>query len=194
MTLIARTLVKPAVLSAFALLVVMPGAAVAQESDADTAADGCANASAVPHTVSIAAVRNSTLCLLNIERERRGLRPLRQNRRLQRAAARHARDMDRRNYFDHDSRGGSTFVDRIKRARYLRGVRSWVVGENLAWGTSTLSTPRSIMRAWMKSPGHRSNILNAKFREIGIGISLGAPVAGLRNGATYATSFGARRG
>ena len=101
--------------------------------------------------------------------------------------------MNRRNYFDHTSRGGSSFVDRIKRAGYLRGARSWSVGENLAWGSGSHATARSIVRAWMNSPGHRANILNGRFREIGIGITRGAPVPGVHNGATYATSFGSRR-
>jgi uncharacterized protein YkwD len=102
--------------------------------------------------------------------------------------------MDARNYFDHTSRGGASFVDRIRRTRYLKGARGWVVGENIAWGSGSLATPRSIMRAWMNSPGHRANILNRRFREIGVGIAKGAPAAGVGNGATYATSFGARRG
>jgi uncharacterized protein YkwD len=44
----------------------------------------------------------------------------------------------------------------------------------------------------MHSPGHRANILSSRFREIGIGISRGAPVRGMGNAATYATDFGAR--
>jgi uncharacterized protein YkwD len=100
--------------------------------------------------------------------------------------------MDARNYFNHTSRSGASFVDRIRRAGYLRGARGWSVGENLAWGTGGLGTPQAIVRAWMNSPGHRDNILNGRFREIGVGISPGAPVGGVGNGATYATSFGSR--
>jgi uncharacterized protein YkwD len=157
-----------------------------------TTAASCANASAAPQSVSMAALRSSTLCLLNSERRRRGLRPLRSNRRLARAARRHARDMDARNYFNHTSRGGRSFVDRIRRTGYLRGARRWTVGENLAWGSGGMGSPASIMRAWMNSPGHRANILSRRFRQIGVGISPGAPVRGVGNGATYATSFGAR--
>ena len=101
--------------------------------------------------------------------------------------------MNRRNYFNHTSRGGSSFVDRIRRACYLRGARRWSVGENLAWGSGSHATARSIVHAWMNSPGHRANILNGRFRDVGIGIVRGAPVSGVGNAATYATSFGARR-
>ena len=198
-------LLKAGLSGAAAFALAAPGSAAAQDvpvdapavaqdvaGEVEASAGGCAHASAAPAQAGIAAVRSSTLCLLNIERSRRGLRPLKANRKLRRAAARHARDMDARNYFNHNSLGGSSFVDRIRRAGYLRGARSWVVGENLAWGTSTLASPRSIMRAWMNSPGHRANILNRRFKEIGVGISLGAPQGGHSNGATYATSFGAR--
>ena len=53
-------------------------------------------------------------------------------------------------------------------------------GENIAWGSGSRSTPRSIVRAWMASDGHWANILSAAFRDIGIGVSPGAPVVGGR--------------
>jgi uncharacterized protein YkwD len=102
--------------------------------------------------------------------------------------------MARRNYFSHDTLGGGSFVDRIRRTGYLSGARSWMVGENLAWGSQHNSRPSTIMRLWMNSPGHRANILNASFREIGIGVAYDAPVRGGGSPAgTYATDFGFRR-
>jgi len=65
--------------------------------------------------------------------------------------------------------------------------------EIIAWGSRSESTPRQIVRAWMASPGHRHNILQSRFREIGIAIVGGAPVRGVRRAATYATEFGAIR-
>jgi uncharacterized protein YkwD len=135
----------------------------------------------------------ATLCTLNAQRERYGLAPLRLNKQLSRAARRHARDMVRRRYFGHDSLGGGSFVDRIRHSGYLNGARSWTVGENLAWGTHRSSAPRAITSMWMNSPGHRANILNASFREVGIGLAIGAPGAGGGPAATYATDFGAKR-
>jgi uncharacterized protein YkwD len=133
----------------------------------------------------------ATLCTINAQRDRYGLRPLKLNKRLSRAARGHARDMVRRDYFAHDSLGGGTFVDRIRRSGYLRGASSWSVGENLAWGSHERSAPRTITEMWMNSPGHRANILSASFREIGIGLAIGGPNAG-GQAATYATEFGAR--
>ena len=64
-----------------------------------------------------------------------------------------------------------------------------ILGENLAWGSHNLATPRSIVRGWMKSPGHRANMLQPQFRHIGIGIVRAAPT-GANNAATYAAEFG----
>ena len=93
------------------------------------------------------------------------------------------------------ARDGSSFVDRIRRTGYFRRISSWFVGENLAWGAGpNRSSPRGIVAAWMASPPHRQNILNSRFREVGIGVVEGAPrrkVFGLPSG-TYATSFGTR--
>jgi uncharacterized protein YkwD len=88
--------------------------------------------------------------------------------------------------------GHGDFVSRIRSAHYLSGASNWTVGENIAWGSYDYSTPRSIVHSWMQSPGHRANILNGRFREIGIGLTMGAPVRGMDRAATYATDFGAR--
>ena len=156
-------------------------------------AAGCAGADVSSNETSGSELRSATLCLLNRERRGRGLRGLRHNRLLALAATRHARDMVERRYFSHDSPGGRDFVDRLRLTGYVSSSTPYAVGENLAWGTGGLSTPRSIVRSWMKSPGHRANILNRRFREVGIGIALGAPVSGHGSGATYASEFGSRR-
>lgn len=158
-------------------------------------AGACAAKNATPAQVDTEELAQATLCLLNAERGRYQLRPLAANNSLSRAATRHAGDMETRHYFSHVSLDGSNFVQRIKRTGYLRGVSSWFVGENLAWGAGDhRSTAQGIVEAWMQSPPHRANILNGRFREIGIGIVLGAPrqVRGNPPAATYATSFGTR--
>jgi len=152
----------------------------------------CASASATPSEVAKRTVVRATLCTLNTERAQHGLRPLKLNKKLSAAARRHARDMVRRDYFSHDSLGGGTFVDRIRRSGYLRGASGWSVGENLAWGSHQRAAPRAITAMWMDSAGHRANILSPAFREVGIGFSIGAPGAS-GPAATYATEFGTRQ-
>jgi uncharacterized protein YkwD len=158
---------------------------------AASAARPCAGSGARPTAANAARVRHATLCLLNRQRAAHGLPRLREQRSLAHAARSYAHQMVRHRFFDHVSPSGSTMAQRVKRTRYLRGVRGWSLGENLAWGAGSSATPANIVRAWMRSPGHRRNILDGTFREIGIGIAAGAPT-GTPGGATYVNEFGRR--
>jgi len=156
------------------------------------AAGACQNTDKRPGEVSEGALAKSVICVINKQRTRRGQRALRLNARLSEAARRHTVDMVKHSYFDHVSKSGADIVDRLTRTGYMRGARSWTVGENLAWGAGTRSTPAQIVNAWMNSPGHRANILQRRFREIGIGVAFGAPRSTGSAAATYTTTFGAR--
>ena len=147
----------------------------------------CANEDVNPNDMSLADAKASTICLLNDIRRDKGLRPFKVNARLSRASQRHTNAMTNRKFFAHGD-----FVGRIRKAHYLAGARGWTVGENIAWGSWDYATPKSIVRGWMHSPPHRHNILNGRFREIGIGVSRGAPVGGQERAATYGTDFGTR--
>jgi uncharacterized protein YkwD len=195
------TLLLPAVVASLALAA--PAAAATSSSWMRTtvahagsysgkSAATCDHADVRPGGVSATALANSTVCLLNQQRARRGLHKLRQNARLSKAARSHTMDMVRRRYFSHTSKSGTDIVDRLTRTGYMRGARRWTVGENLAWGSGTRSTPREIVAAWMRSPGHRSNILQRRFREIGIGVVFKSPRGSRQAAATYTTTFGAR--
>ena len=130
--------------AALALLAAAPSASAAGRA--------CTSANAAASQVSKRVLVRATLCVLNAERARHDLRPLRLNRRLSRAARRHSRAMARRRFFSHTSPGGSTFVERIRHTGYLRGARNWNIGENIAWGSGGLSAPRAVATAWMNSP------------------------------------------
>jgi uncharacterized protein YkwD len=155
-------------------------------------AASCANADLLPSATNLPAIRRATLCLLNVERGKHGRRALRFNRELAKAANNYAQTMVNQEFFSHVSPTGSTFVSRIKQTDYLGGVVSWAVGENLAYGGGTESSPRETVVAWMHSPGHRRNILAKRYTEIGIGVAYGTPDGGVHQGATYATEFGRR--
>jgi uncharacterized protein YkwD len=138
------------------------------------------------------AAGRATLCLVNRERTQRGLPPLRQSPLLDAASIEHSRDMVRRNYFEHSAPDGRSVGDRLRAIGYSRGV-SASAGENIAYGVGAKSTPASIVAAWMRSPGHRADILRPAFTEIGVGIALGAPEvtdSESQDGATYTTDFG----
>ena len=166
-----------------ALLAIAPPASAASRA--------CSSANAAASQVSKRVLVRATLCVLNANRARHDLRPLRLNRKLSRAARRHSRAMARKRFFSHTSPSGATFVDRIRRTGYLHGARRWRIGENIAWGSGGLSAPRAVATAWMNSPGHRANILSRSFGSIGIGVARGTPSGG--GGAIYTTDFGRRR-
>jgi uncharacterized protein YkwD len=94
-------------------------------------------------------------------------------------------------YFDHSSTNGDSFVDRIIDAGYAKRKDAWTLGENLAWGTGDLSSPKGVVDAWMHSAGHKANILKRDYKEVGIGIKLGVP-SDDGVGATITTDFGTK--
>ncbi len=101
---------------------------------------------------------------INTERARRGLRVLRPSRKLSRAADRHTADMLRRGRLDHDSRDGTPFSSR------LRAVVSFArLGEVLAWTPHGSTGARTVVKLWLASPAHRGQILDRRFRRIGVG-------------------------
>ena len=75
-------------------------------------------------------------------------------------------------FFDHDSRDGSEFWKRVQRFYGPDGYGSWSVGENLLWSSGTLDAAAAL-KLWMGSPGHRKNILTARWREIGLSAAQG---------------------
>ena len=158
------------------------------------AARPCAGGDLRPNAANVGKIRKATLCLLNRERRERGLRKLRSSAKLRRAAHAYTRQMVQANFFSHVSPAGSTLLGRVRKTAYLSSRRSWMLGENIAWGAGPLATPRHTVRRWMESPGHKRNILTARFTEIGIGVVPGAPVAlpSNINAATYTTDFGRR--
>jgi uncharacterized protein YkwD len=162
----------------------------APRRDGVGAGAACPNADLAPSSGTIGAVAEATLCLINGERADHGLAPLAAEGRLATAASAFAADLVAGSYFSHTGRDGSDVLDRIERTGYIPEDRPWRVGENLAWGTGALATPAAIMRAWMNSPGHRENVLNAAYREIGVGVVAGNPARTDGAGATYATAFG----
>ena len=185
----------PGLATLLALVALLLVPAASQARPASMAAQACANTDLKPTRANLELVRAAVLCLHNRERVSRGLPKLKENPKLRRAAERHSDNMVGAAFFDHTSPGGSTMIDRVRRTGYTSRARSWALGENIAWGSGRLATAAQIHRSWMNSAGHRSNILQRSFREIGIGIETGLPVrlSAAQSGATYTTDFGFRR-
>ncbi|MFJ7492612.1 CAP domain-containing protein [Streptomyces sp. NPDC097727] len=102
--------------------------------------------------------------LVNSERSKAGCSPLTMNAKLTKAAQDHSADMASHRNMSHTGSDGSDPGDRITRAGY-----QWsAYGENVAYG---YTTPESVMAGWMNSPGHKRNILDCSFKEIGVGLA-----------------------
>lgn len=120
----------------------------------------------VPLFRLIKEIEREVIELVNQERVKNGLKPLKANWELSRIARYKSNDMRDNNYFSHDSPiYGSPFT-MIK----AFGISYRSAGENIAAGQKTAW---EVMQSWMNSPGHRANILNASFTEIGVGYATG---------------------
>jgi uncharacterized protein YkwD len=134
-------------------------------------------------TIKLSAEDERTLRLHNRARKNRGIRPLCVRPELTKAARFHSAEMIRKDRLWHGNVGR-----RLKRFGY-----NWLTyGENIAWGSGSRGSPERIFRSWMKSRGHRSNILNRRFREIGVGVKTGT-FKGTRGATVYTVDFGTRR-
>ena len=100
--------------------------------------------------------------LVNKERTSRGLSPLTHNWELSRVARYKSQDMKEKKYFSHNS---PTYGSPFEMMRSF-GISYRTAGENIARG---YSTPKAVVDGWMNSSGHRANILNSSFKEIGVG-------------------------
>lgn len=118
----------------------------------------------VPNIDDIKRVENEVVRLCNIERSKRGVAPLTANWQLSRVARYKAQDMRDKNYFNHYSPTYGSPFDMMKKF----GLSFYQAGENIAMGQRT---PQEVVSSWMNSTGHRANILNPNFKEIGVGFA-----------------------
>lgn len=120
----------------------------------------------IPNFDATKSIENQVIQLTNQERAKHGLRPLKANWELSRVARYKSADMRDKNYFSHTSPTYGSPFDMIKSF----GLSYRSAGENIAAGQST---PQQVVQAWMNSEGHRANILNAGYTEIGVGYAKG---------------------
>jgi uncharacterized protein YkwD len=153
----------------------------------------CQNTELAPAQGNLQAVTAATLCLVNQERARHSEMPLQPNAALEVAADAHSQEMVSLDYFAHVAPNGLTPLARVRGTGYIPSAEDgYTIGENIAWGTLQLSTPKAIVAAWIASPEHLANILEAHYRDTAIGIDPQAPasLAGKQDGAVYTQEFG----
>jgi uncharacterized protein YkwD len=135
------------------------------------------------HAARVSAAAEARLLgAMNGVRASYGLRPLRFDGRLRRAARLHSIDMVRRNYFAHGA-----FAPRLRRL----GVRDGVIGENLAWGVGWRASAPSMVSEWLASPPHRAVLLRPGFRRVGVGTAVGR-FGGLLSARVVTADFAGR--
>jgi uncharacterized protein YkwD len=144
---------------------------------------------AAPATsVSTAATTKALLAQINSVRAQHGLRPVSLVGGLGAAAESHSKDMLARDYFLHESGpGGEGFDRRID--HFWHPVGNVTIGEILAWGTGTYSSPAAAVRQWLNSPPHRVILLSPRFTLVGIGVAHGN-FLGHSGAAVYTADFG----
>lgn len=150
-----------------------------------TACPNQADASTSPE-----AQQQSMRCMTDFARARAGLGALGDSQQLDLSAQEKAADVLRCNSFSHTA-CGREFTYWIRQVGYI-SESCWHVGENLAWGTGAYGTVRSIFQAWMRSPGHRENILG-NYEDLGLSLKVGE-FEGRAETAMWTAHFGSHCG
>ncbi|MGH2954259.1 MAG: CAP domain-containing protein [Solirubrobacterales bacterium] len=153
-------------------------------------ASSCANAGAKPGKLSGPEARKAVRCLINEKRAKAGMGALDRDRRLQKSAQRHNKRMHGTGCFAHQCPGEGSLDTRIRNTGYLSGADRWKYAENVAWGKKKRGTPKNVVDAWMKSSGHRANILSRDFRDLGVGFDNGTPGSKRASGGIFTVDFG----
>ncbi|HEX9966334.1 MAG TPA: CAP domain-containing protein [Solirubrobacterales bacterium] len=135
---------------------------------------------------SAPAQREAMHCMTEYARAHAGLPPLAPEAELDASAAAKSDDVLRCDDFSHAA-CGRDFTYWMRETGYL-STQCWRAGENLAWGADEEGTVRAIFRAWMRSPGHRENILG-EFGSLGVGLRTG-DLAGLGRVQVWTQHFG----
>jgi uncharacterized protein YkwD len=149
--------------------------AVAGRSDAAVATPSA--------TERLQALDTAILYRLNATRRASGLRPLARSGRLESAAVTHSREMVAGGFFAHDTPGGASFVQRLERFYPPHGYSTWSGAENILYNSEAMDAAAAI-NAWLNSPPHRANMLNPRWREVGIGSLQAASAGGVFGGKT----------
>lgn len=106
---------------------------------------------------------DAVLELVNVEREKMGIKPLILDNNVSKVAQLKAEDMANNGYFAHESPTYGSPFEMLNQYNIFFSI----AGENIAMGQKT---PEKVMVSWMNSPGHRANILDSRFENIGIGL------------------------
>lgn len=168
-----------ALILAATLIAALPSAATPESAEARA----CKHAKKPTKNLKKKQARLAMKCLVN---KKRSAKNLRARPKLREAAQAHTRYMRKHNCFAHQCSGEPALEERVRRTGYLRGARSYALGEVIAKNTAR-ATPKDILRQFMGSAGHRQTLMSGTYRNLGVGVSA-------RNGtALYTIVVGRKR-
>jgi len=157
-----------------------------------SASAACPHADAHAHEISLPKLRKTVTCLVNQKRAKHDRGALEPNAMLGMAAQDHNDVMLAKECFRHRCPGEPGLGHRIRKSGYLKGRRAWRFAEDLGYD----KTPRQMVKTWLHSEFNRRNMLDAGFKDIGVGVGWGAPnrrISDDSDFATYTIVFGLRR-
>lgn len=114
--------------------------------------------------IDVKTTESKVIELVNVQRAKAGLQPIKANWQVARVARYKSQDMINKGYFSHTSPTYGSPFDMMQSF----GIKFSAAGENIAMGQRT---PEEVMSGWMNSPGHRANILSPSFTELGVGLA-----------------------
>jgi len=169
-----------------ALLIALTAFVVVLVAPAGASATGCADATTEPTKETLIPAILTTVCLANEERLAAGIPALELDQGLTAIAFGYARRMVAERFYNHVAPDGQTLAERLA----VIGYQPDAAGENMYWGVSTKGTPAAAVDGWMGSEEHRVNLLDPRYRRIGIGVVTGTPILDdSRAGATWVADF-----
>ncbi len=156
---------------------------------------GTATAAPSQPAVALSPLEHGVLADINAFRSSHHLMPLKLSTSLTSAARQHSQEMASDGYFAHESVDGSAFWKRIQRYYSSGAWGYWSVGENLLWSSPDVDAQKAL-QMWIASPEHLANLMNPRWREIGVAAlhtsSAGGPYAGM-DVTIVTTDFGIRK-
>jgi len=175
--------------AALAVAAVPQGGAVAASSSASSCADADLR---IVSSATRERARRALVCLVNRDRAARGRRTLRTSTPLGRAAQGHSTSMVRYKYISHTGRDGSNLRQRVARTGYVRRGQTYNTSETITFKTGDVLTARNMFGQLLLSSQHRERVRRTYFRDVGVGLTIGAPTRTNRPGMTLVVVLGVR--
>lgn len=144
---------------------------VVMAAGSPTQAFACKHVHTPAKALKDSTARDAMRCLFNGARKHHGVRKLRPNKHLAKAAQKHTDWMRNASCLSHQCPGEPALGSRLASAGYFRGAKTYGFSENIIYTQTHNATTRNIFKGWMHSAGHRANILSGSMKDVGIGVS-----------------------